>query len=368
MKIGLNLLYLLPGVVGGTEIYAAGLMNGLAQVDGQNEYFVFVNRECTDWKLPEVQNFIRVICPVSAASRAHRYFFEQFRLPLLLKSYRIELIHSLGYVSPLWAPCESVVTIYDLNYLAFGEHMPVVRRQMLAFFVPKAAHKSVRVITSSGFSKKQIINHFKLPLEKVVVIGGASDAHGIQINRDSVCDVICRLKIHPPYVVAFSSGGANKNIPRLLGAFALASLPYQLVLIGRYPEDQIPQSIRSSVVLTGYLNDVDHHIILSGADFLVVPSTYEGFGLPVLEAQQRGVPVICSNAASLPEVAGDAAVYFDPYSVDDMAKQIVLVATNRELRAELRQKGLENAARFSWVRTAQQTLEVYRNVLNARAI
>ena len=105
MKIGINLLYLLPGVVGGTETYAAGLLQGLAEIDQRNEYVVFVNRESENWPLPQAANFTRVVCPVRAAGRASRYFFEQVRLPRLLAQYHIDVVHSLGYVGPLVAPC-----------------------------------------------------------------------------------------------------------------------------------------------------------------------------------------------------------------------------------------------------------------------
>jgi hypothetical protein len=113
MKIGINLLYLIPGVVGGTETYASGLLPGLAAIDQENEYVVFVNWESADWPLPEASNFSRVVCPVSATSRSQRYFFEQLRLPVLLKRHSVNLVHSLGYASPLSIPCPLVVSVRD---------------------------------------------------------------------------------------------------------------------------------------------------------------------------------------------------------------------------------------------------------------
>src|SRR5437870_13548482 len=116
MRIALNLLYLIPGVVGGTETYAAGLLHGLANVDAQDQFVVFVNRESQQWPLPVSPNFTRVICPVSALSRSRRYFFEQVLLPRWLQKHAIDVVHSLGYVSPLFTSCASIVTIHDLNF------------------------------------------------------------------------------------------------------------------------------------------------------------------------------------------------------------------------------------------------------------
>ena len=114
------------------------------------------------------------------------------------------------------------------------------------------------------------------------------------------------------------------------------------------------------MIFTGFVDSASKYALLKGADLLVFPSIYEGFGLPALEAQQVGVPVVCSKAASLPEVAGDAAIYFDPFSVDAMVKTIGQTALNPDLRKTLIQKGFQNAAKFSWEQTARLTLEVYQ--------
>ena len=137
MKIGLNLLYLLPGIVGGTETYAAGLLNGLSKVDGENEYLVFVNSESASWPMPGRENFRRILCSVKASNRAGRYFFEQVRLPKVLKEKGVDLVHSLGYVGPLRPPCPAVLTLHDLNYRAIGSTMPWYRHLVLESLVDR---------------------------------------------------------------------------------------------------------------------------------------------------------------------------------------------------------------------------------------
>ena len=131
MRIGINLLYLIPGIVGGTETYAAGLLQGLANIGFDEEYIIFSNREAFDWPLPDRLNFRQVVCPIHGSNRAKRYFFEQFEFPKLLRDHRIDLIHSLGYIGPIKTSCPAVVTIPDLNFVDLARTMPFQKRLIL---------------------------------------------------------------------------------------------------------------------------------------------------------------------------------------------------------------------------------------------
>jgi glycosyltransferase involved in cell wall biosynthesis len=368
MRIGLNLLYLIPDNVGGTEIYAAGLLHGLAQLDKQNEFVVFVNKESAEWPIPQAPNFTRAICPVAAIKRSRRYFFEQFRLARMLKKHEIDVVHSLGYVGPLWTPCPAVVTVPDLNYLAIGYTMPLGKRYLLHFFSAHAAQRAKAVITISSFSKSVICNKLKIHPEKVVVTLLGPRWKDNFISQDVVSKVKSSYSISGPYLVAFGGGALHKNIPRLLQAFVelKKELSHKLVLIGHLPPNVNPGELSRDIIATGYV-PAEHVLpLLSGAEVFVLPSLYEGFGFPILEAQQVGAPVVCSTAGSLPEVAGEAAVFFDPYSIADMADKMARVARDPALRIELRQKGLLNVQRFSWEQTAWQTLAVYEYAYRTR--
>ena len=369
MRIGINLLYLLPCKVGGTETYAAGLLHGLSQLGKQNDFVVFVNRESAEWLIPQAPNFTRVICPVAAIKRPRRYFFEQLRLPRMLKKHEVDIVHSLGYVGPLWTPCPAVVTLPDLNYQAIGHTMPFYKRHFLRFFSARAAQRAKVVITISNFSKSAICNRLKIQPEKVVVTLLGPRWKDNFISSDSVSKIKASYGISGPYLAAFGGGSAHKNIPRLLQAFAKLSrnLSYQLVLIGHLPPDVNRGDLPEGVRATGYV-PAEHVLpLLSNAELFVLPSLYEGFGLPVLEAQQAGVPVVCSTAGSLPEVAGEAAVFFNPYSVEDMTDKIARVAGDKVFQEELRQKGLTNVQRFSWEKTARGTMAVYQQVYETRS-
>jgi glycosyltransferase involved in cell wall biosynthesis len=371
MKIGINLLYLLPGMVGGTETYAAGLLHGLAEIDLRNEYVVFVNSESVNWPLPEAANFTRVVCPVRAARRASRYLFEQLRLPLLLSRYDIDVVHSLGYVGPLLAPCPSIVTIHDLNYFALKKTMPFIKRNVLRFFSMQSARRAAHVMTISHFSKGEICRIIKLEPSKTTV-GHLGAGYGASNFSGDWAELTSRYNIRTPYVAAFGGGTLNKNMPRLIRAFASVkdTFPHSLLLIGHIPSDldltAETKEVRDRVTVTGYVPG-DHILpLLSHAELFVLPSLYEGFGLPVLEAQQASVAVACSSAGSLPEVGGDGALYFDPTSVEQMADAIRHCLSDVRLRSQLISKGRENVSRFSWTKTAKETLSVYQRAVKSR--
>ena len=369
MRVGINLLYLIPGHVGGTETYAEGLLEGLARVSKDDEFIIFVNREAATWPLPDKPNFEKVVCPISARNRAFRYLFEQARLPKMAQRRGVDVLHSLGYVAPIVSRCASVVTVHDLNFRAFGSQMQIARKVALELFVRQSILRASRVIAVSEFVRQEILAVFHLESHRVSVTHEAvGSRYRSRIARERADAVLSQYGLVRPYIIAFSSQSPNKNIQGLMDAFSLVKnchhLPHQLVLVG-YPPRTVrvpPKLSAGSYLFTGYVADHVLKGLLQEAELLVFPSFYEGFGLPVLEAMAVGVPVVCSSKASLPEVAGEAAVFFDPWSVSDMAEKIRRVAMDAATRADLVEKGFRNLDRFSWERTAAETVDVYASV------
>ncbi len=370
MRIGINLLYLLPGIVGGTQTYAQELLRALANRPEPHEYALFVNEEARDLPLPSAPNFERIVCPVRAHARSARYRYEQLALPRQLKHRELDVLHSLGYVGPIHAPCKHVVTIHDLNYRAFKGAMRADKRVVLGFFVRQTAHHADHIIAVSEFSKEQIVQHLRVRANKVTVVHEAAKQPDQTYSSEEQRAILRSHGLNAPYIVAFSSQSLNKNIPRLLAAFALLSpdVAHNLVLIGHVPpeanvaRDIVRLGLSGRVVCAGYLPDAHVPVLLRHADLFVFPSWYEGFGLPALEAQLAGVPVACSHAASLPEVAGEGAAYFDPVSVEDMARTLRQCLNDPDLRVRLRAQGTANANRFSWEQAARDTLAVYAQI------
>jgi glycosyltransferase involved in cell wall biosynthesis len=370
MRIGLNLLYMIPGQVGGTETYAAGLLHGLARSEPGLAFDVYLNREAAEWPLPEGGDFRRIVCNVRGARRAERYAYEQSVLPLKLSRRSTRLVHSLGYVCPAVVSCRSVVTVHDLNFREFGDRMPRARRLALEIFVRLAVTRSDHIIAVSRFTRDLILAHYQVREDKVTAIHSGL---GKPPRRGAPANPGPRPR-QEPYLIAFSSSSPNKNLGRLIQGFLQArqqfELPHRLVLVGHRPPDALLGGVLegdrdAAVDFTGYLDDGVLEDTLRGAELLVFASTYEGFGLPVAEAMAVGVPVACSNAASLPEVAGDAALFFDPYSVDAIAGRIGQLARDPELRDRMREKGYRNVQRFSWAETARATSAIYRKLLGA---
>ncbi|MGI8546428.1 MAG: glycosyltransferase family 4 protein [Gemmatimonadaceae bacterium] len=374
MRIGINLLYLLPGIVGGTETYARSLLHAFAKTSPDNDYVVFVNREAADIALPEAPNFRRVVCPVNAQRRGARYAWEQTVLPKYVRREAVTLLHSLGYVGPLQPGCAHAVTIHDLNYLSPEVTMKPHKRLVLGRFVESVARRADAVITMSEFSKGEIVARLGLPAENVNV------THLAPGVRCQAADAVTRSdrpadgwRVDGPYIIAFGSLYQHKNIPALVRAFGriAATVPHRLVIVGHLPEDSsVGEAISNSgvasrITTTGFVSDRDVDALLTGADLLVFPSLYEGFGLPLLDAQAAGVAVAASAAGSLPEIAGNSALLFDPRSDEDIAHALQQCALSAELRARLVRLGHANVAKFSWARTAAETLDVYDSVATA---
>lgn len=372
MRIGLNLLYLLPGEVGGTQTYAEGLITHLAGAFPEHEFVLYLNEESVDWFTEETATMERIICPVRASSRRNRYTYEQLRLPARLREDNIEVLHSLGYVGPLRTHCPHVVTIHDINYRGQREYLSVQKQLGLRVSVETTARRADRIIAVSQFSKDEIVNATAATDDKVTVIHhGAPEIPFQERQRhDSDADELRRLGIIGPYIVALSSLSPAKNLSPLIEAYS--QIPerkaYRLVLIGHAPDGSyLSNAIEKSgmghrIHHTGYVEQQLLWKLMRNASLFAFPSLYEGFGLPLLDAQLLRVPIIASQTCSVPEVAGDGAYYFNPTSILEMQTAISTVLNSPGKQAKLVTAGFENLKRFDWRDTAQRTVDVYEEI------
>lgn len=373
MRIGLNLLFLIPGEVGGTETYTRGLLKGLARVDTYNQYIVFINRESRQLDFIHQANFSVVDCGVHAKNRAARLFWEQFILPLQVRWHNLDVLHSLGYIAPLILPCKSVVTIHDLNYKFVPESMAALTRVMQKIFVTLTAHRANHIIAVSEFVRGQVIKYLKLRPGKITSIHEAAELE-VFAPAERNPELLVHYGIFRPYLFAFSSLTPHKNIVGLIKAFAqikqAAPNTFQLVIAGHQPRNTPMIKLAADlglsnedIILTGYLDNKARTALLGNATAFAFPSLYEGFGLPILEAMASRVAVACSNCASLPEVAGEAAIYFDPLNIKQMTDVLVLLLSNDDERRVLIARGEKNLQRFSWEKTAYETIAVYEKTV-----
>ena len=376
MRIGLNLLFLIPGEVGGTQTYSTSLIDAFSQIDHQNEYLLFVNRETQILNWPTQENFQVISCPIRASNRPWRLIWEQTVFPRFVKDYHIDVVHSLGFISPLFTSIPTVVTIHDLNYRFIPQSFTILTRATQKFMVENSIRRAKHILAVSHFVKGQIVQCLSVAAEKITVTQEAAKPFEEQLHNSDIRwkELADKFQILQPYIIAFSSINPHKNIAGLVKAYQIAcdlfGLKSQLLIIGHLPKGlKLPNidtisNPNSRVITTGYLVETDLQILLEKASLFVFPSLYEGFGLPVLEAMQLGVPVACSNQGSIPEVAGSAAVYFDPENINQIAETISSIMVNEKKQDQMNQLGYERVKCFSWERTARETLEVYQRVTN----
>ncbi len=369
MRIGINTLFLIPGQVGGTETALRGLLSALFTVGADNEYVLYLSRESVGTFGPLPSHVRRVVCPAWARMRPARLLFEQTVLPLLVARHQLDLLHSPGYVSPLVLPCPSVLTVHDANFIRHPETFSFLERLAWHVLVPLSVRRAARLLVPSGFAASEM-RAFNVTPERISVTRWATPTDLSPANPETVAAVRKELGLDRPYVLAVAFSHPHKNVARLLDAFAhirTAGLPHRLVLVGqpRRAHQSLLTKIsdlemEETVCQTGYVSRDILAALYTGADLFVHSSLYEGFGFPVLEAMSCGAPVVCSNAASLPEVAGDAALLVDARSSDALSEAMYHVLTQPDLRSALQKRGFQRVQSFSWQRTARETLEGYR--------
>lgn len=300
---------------------------------------------------------------------------EQVAVPWAAR--RADLLHVSHYNAPLLHPGRLVVTIYDLNHITH----PAIRNNLGAwvYFRPMfhlVARKAVRIITLSLHIKAQIVERLHVPPAKVTVIPLGVDAQFRPLEPGQAAErVRAALGVSCPYLLYVGNLKPHKNVATLLRAFARLrkrrALEHRLVLLG---DDRVWKErllalcgrlgIGENVAFLPPVSDDLLPFVYGAAELVVQPSWVEGFGLPVVEAMACGTPVVSSRGGALPEVAGDAAEFFDPSSEEDLADAIERVLDSAELQASLRRKGLERAKRFSWEDSARRHWEIYRELLS----
>ena len=271
-----------------------------------------------------------------------------------------------AHVLPLVHPRRSVVTVHDLGYLYYpGAHRPFDRWYLhwsTRYHVRAARH----LIADSQATRDDLIRHYRAAPERVTVVTpGCDEIFRPVTDANRLAQVKGRYNIRGDYLLHVGTLQPRKNVERLLGAFARLDGGLQLVLAGKrgWLYDRIFRQVEElglgdRVLFTGHVPQADLPSLMSGARLLAMPSLYEGFGLPVVEAMACGTPVVCSNASSLPEVAGDAALLVDPLDVEAWAEAMRRVLEDQRLRAELIARGLQQARQFSWGQCARQVLTI----------
>jgi glycosyltransferase involved in cell wall biosynthesis len=370
-RVGLNLLFLVPGKTGGMGVYARNLIRKLVETRPELELVVFVGREGADLEFDGAE-MVRV--EVSALPMERRLRTEQRLFPRLVRDHRIDLLHSLAVWAPVRLGAASVVTVHDVRYARFPwMNTSTVQADWVAA-ARTGAEAADRVITPSEAAATDVTQLLGVPRDRIDVIHQAGKPLGPATPEAELRE---RLGLgDAPVILCVSPRRPHKNTARLFAALGrLESKSSAVLVMPGYPTrfeaeidcEALRLGIADRVRLPGWVSDEDLEGLYGMATCLVVPSLIEGFGMPVLEAMVRGLPVACSNAPSLPEVAGDAARYFDPEDEVEIGTAITELIRDSRLRERLAAAGRDRARRFSWETTTRQTIESYERAWRIRS-
>ncbi len=377
MKIGIDA----TGLYGdrtGVEHYIANVVSNLLSIDRQNQYVVYCKNELPAEFDPDLPN-----CRYIVATTGNRKLYQQIGLPLRIFRDKIDVMFYPGNCMPLVSPARKVVTMHDVFSFVIPEYRPKYHTsssllsalnygywKLIIWATVKQADLLVAVSSST---EHDVVKTFHVPQEKLTVIGEGISCQFLQeIDPAAVDRFKKKHKLSVPYILCVGTG-TYKNIQGSVKAFLdLKARKYhdlKLVITGpRYRVlDEVFQLVEQSefaeqIHFTGYFPEEELPLLYKGASLLLFPSFYEGFGLPVLEAFACGLPVIVSNVASLPEVAGDAALYVDPNDHKDMARKVESLLDDSKLYQKQIARGYARAEKFTWRSTAEQILAAMTQV------
>ncbi len=349
---------------GGARQFIKSLIPALAECRGDDELFFFYSRETFRGLAPH--------CPEIVIESGTKLWWDFVQFPRMLRKLRIDAAIFPKNVVPFFTGCANYAVIHDLAYfLPELNAYPLADTLYMRAMIPRSVRKAAGVFAVSENTKRDIIRYTGCDPAKVTVMYEAADP-SYQRTDDPECLKRARERYHLPdqFVLYTGSLSPRKNITGLLQAFAeiQGKVPHRLVLTGSksWKDRSVFElidtlNIRDRIEQLGYVDEQDMPALYSMASVYVYPSLYEGFGLPVLEAMQCGCPVVASNATSIPEVAGDAALLVDPHDTHAMAAAMHKVLTDAQTSGELIASGFRRAAMFSWRRCARTMLDAIRH-------
>ncbi|MCI5221851.1 MAG: glycosyltransferase family 1 protein [Candidatus Electrothrix sp. AR4] len=374
MRIGINTLFLVPGDVGGTEIYLRRNLHAMALDNSQHTFVLFTTRDNekifrADLKgLPHVE-FVGL--PFRAALRPLRILCEQALLPWYVWKNDIDVLWSPGYTAPALCSCPQAVTVHDLQYKSHPDDLTFLERKMLDILVRTACRRCDAVIAVSKFSKNEILRYAFAAEDKVFAVHEGVDPIFLD-HTDRGIDDLEILLSGSPYILCVAHTYPHKQVHLLIDAFSQLAEKnsHHLVLVGRARrgEGRVRASLDRSTVHDRIhrfrtLEYENLRAFYQHADIFILPSEYEGFGLPILEAMLAGIPLITTNKASLPEVGGEHVVYVNESTSENFSCAIsTVINTSNTEKAKVVNKARAWAKSFTWRRSADQTLSIFQDI------
>lgn len=352
---------------GGTQ-YTRGLIDGLAAAAPDHELLVL--RRQADEAPRLLENVQQLVLPEAVLGDER---WEQLRLPVVLRELRPDVYLAATSVATAVRCCPTAVVVYDLGFLLHPEFYAPSLRQYLRKWVPPSARNADAVIVMTEQVRDEVVRLLEAQEERTHVVPGAADGPFREAVPEDRIEGTCRsLGLRQPFVLCVSSSEANKNLPRLIGAYALARSEaaehWQLVLAGPAgaAEPQVQAALAAldqrEVVRLGFIPDEDLPALFRACSVFAFPSTFEGFGLPALEAMAAGRPVLCSDSGAVAEVVGDGALTVDAQSTEALAAGLSTLMSDASVRDELSARAQKRAAEFTWEGSGKRLLDVLEHV------
>ena len=374
MKIAVNTRLLLADRLEGIGWVAFETLKRITTAHPEHEFFFIFDR-----KWDERFIFSDNITPIVAGPQARHpflyYVWFECTIPRVLKKINADLFLSPDAYLSLKTKVDSIAVFHDLNFEHYPDDLPFLERKYYRYFFPRYARKAKQIVTVSEFSKKDIVNLYDVPAEKVNVVYNGANEDFQAIDENLKIDTRRKLSDGCPYFIFVGALHPRKNLARLFQAFDyfkdLHKTDIKLLVVGnkKYWTKDIKHAYEGmrnnkEVIFSGRMPANDLKNAVASALAMTYVSYFEGFGIPIVEAYRCDTPVITSNVTSMPEVAGDAAVLVDPFSVKSIAEGLEKVAFDPELRADMIRKGRDRKKIFTWQNSADQLWKVIENVLS----
>ncbi|MEA2088298.1 MAG: glycosyltransferase family 1 protein [Patescibacteria group bacterium] len=380
MNIAIDIRCLMDKNYSGIGEHTYRLLSELFIKDQKNQYFLFYNsaKKGIKNRLPKFSYHNVFYCGFSYPNKILNLSLLLFGFPKideiinkkfahLLKNEKIDLffLPNINFIS-LSRNCKLIITVHDLSFKKFPEFYNLKARiwHKLANF-KKIIKKSSKIIAVSKNTKTDIQKLYNIPDKKIQVIySGINQASNIKHQVSNILKIRKKYNLPKKFILYLGNLEARKNIESLIKAYSKIKQDIGLIIVGgklwKYKNiyKTVKQlNLRDRVIFTGYIHKKEKKILYNLADIFVYPSYYEGFGIPPLEAMAAGTPVIASYSSSLPEIIGNSAIIIDPFNAKELEQAIIQILNNNELRDDLKNKGIENAKKFSWQKTAEKTCE-----------